>query len=143
IIVPATRDKLLPELNEGLADIAIGNLTVTDKRLKTVDFVAPDDLRKIDEIVVTGPASPEIATLGDLAGKKVHVRRASSYYESLAALNERIRNEGKPEISLVLVPDALEDEDMLEMLDAGLLQAVGVPSARSASCRSCPPPGRR
>jgi len=40
-IVAASRDKLLTDLNQGLADIAVGNLTVTEERLKLVDFVAP------------------------------------------------------------------------------------------------------
>jgi membrane-bound lytic murein transglycosylase MltF len=60
----------------------------------------------------------------DLAGKTVHVRKTSSYYESLTALNERFQREDKPAVKIVLVPDALEDEDMLEMLDSGLLQAM-------------------
>jgi len=125
-IVPATRDKLLPDVANGLADIAVGNLTVTPERLKLVDFVAPAAVRTVDEIVVTGPASPPIASLDDLAGRTVHVRRASSYYDSLVALSERLRAAGKPEIRLVLVPDALEDEDMLEMLNTGLLEVMVV-----------------
>jgi ABC-type amino acid transport substrate-binding protein len=76
-IVAATRDKLLPDLRDGLADISIGNLTVTEARQKLVDFIAPDDIRKVNEIVVTGPASPAIASLDDLAGKRVHVRKVS------------------------------------------------------------------
>ena len=36
---------------EGLGDIAVGNLTVTDERLKTVDFVAPDDMKPVSELV--------------------------------------------------------------------------------------------
>ena len=121
-IAPATRDKLLPYLNEGLADVSIGNLTVTDERQKLVDFVPGDEGRRtISEVVVTGPASPELKTLDDLSGKKVHVRRASSYYESLAALNERLGREGRPPAELVLVPESLEDEDMMDMLNAGLL----------------------
>ena len=52
--------------------------------------------------------------------------RSSSYYDSLDALNERFKQAGKPAVKLVLVPDALEDEDMLEMLNAGLLQAMVV-----------------
>ncbi len=125
-IVPATRDKLLPDVFDGLADIAVGNLTVTEDRLKLVDFVAPAAVRTVDEIVVTGPASPPIASLDDLAGRTVHVRRASSYHESLVALSARLRAAGKPEIRLVLVPDALEDEDMLEMLNTGLLEVMVV-----------------
>jgi membrane-bound lytic murein transglycosylase MltF len=54
------------------------------------------------------------------------VRKASSYHESLVALNGRFAKEGKPAVKLVLVPDALEDEDMMEMLNAGLLEAIVV-----------------
>ena len=76
------------------------------------------------ELVVTGPKSPAIGTTNDLSGKTVHVRKASSYYESLEALNGRFKKEGKPIVKLVLVPDSLEDEDMMEMLNAGLLEAI-------------------
>lgn len=41
LIIPTTRDKLLPEVVKGLGDIAVGNLTVTAERLKTMDFAAP------------------------------------------------------------------------------------------------------
>jgi membrane-bound lytic murein transglycosylase MltF len=122
-IAPATRDKLLPYLAEGLADVAIGNLTVTEERLKQVDFVPGDEGRRtISEVVVTGPKSPVLKSLDDLSGKRVHVRKASSYYDSLQKLNERFKRDGKPEVQLILVPDALEDEDLMEMLDAGLVE---------------------
>ena len=125
-MVPATRDRLLTDVVGGLADIAVGNITVTEERLRTVDMVAPAGQKEVREVLVTGPASLAIASVDELAGKTVHVRKASSYYESLAALNERFGKEGKAEIRLVLVPDALEDEDMMEMLNAGLLQAIVV-----------------
>ncbi|HKF41896.1 MAG TPA: transglycosylase SLT domain-containing protein [Thermoanaerobaculia bacterium] len=124
---PATRDRLLPYLDEGLADVAIGNLTVTDERLKAADFVMGDQgSLVIDEVVVTGPKSPKLDSVADLSGKRVHVRKASSYYESLEKLNDRLRSEGKPPIDLVVVPDALEDEDLMEMLEAGLIELLVV-----------------
>jgi membrane-bound lytic murein transglycosylase MltF len=61
-----------------------------------------------------------------LSGKTVHVRKFSGYYLSLVALNERFKKSGKPEVRIVTVPDALEDEDMLEMLNAGLLESIVV-----------------
>jgi membrane-bound lytic murein transglycosylase MltF len=122
----ATRDRLFADVRDGLADIAVGNLTVTEYRLKLVDFVAPDEKLVNTEILVTGPASAAIASVDDLAGKTVEVRKASSYYASLVALNERFVKAGKAAVRIVLVPDALEDEDMLEMLNAGLLQAMVV-----------------
>jgi membrane-bound lytic murein transglycosylase MltF len=126
-IAPATRDKLLPNLVDGLGDVAIGNLTVTKERLEQVDFVPGDEGRRtINEVVVTGPKSPEISSLDDLSGKTVHVREASSYFESLQDLNDRFRRFGKPRIRLILVPDSLEDEDMMEMLNAGLIELMVV-----------------
>lgn len=125
-IICTTRDKLLPGIAQGLGDIAAANLTVTEERLKTVDFASPAAHPRVKELIVTGPRSPKIASTDDLAGKTVHVRKTSSYYESLRALNERFKKVGKPAIELVLVPDALEDEDMMEMVNAGLLQAIVV-----------------
>ena len=132
IMIPTTRDRLLPDLVAGVGDIAAGNLTVTEERLKQADFVAPADRKPVRELVVTGPKSPALATLDDLAGKTVHVRRASSYYESLTALDMRLRAAGKPPIKLTLLPDALEDEDVLEMVNAGLLQIVVVDDWKAA-----------
>jgi membrane-bound lytic murein transglycosylase MltF len=125
-LVPTTRDQLLQKVADGLADIAIGNLTATEDRKKVLHFVAPEDQPRVAEIVVTGPDAPTVASAEDLSGKTVHVRKASSYYENLNALNTRLKKAGKTPVNLVLVPDALEDEDMMEMLGVGLLQAIVV-----------------
>jgi len=37
---------------------------------------------------------------------------------------ERLRSEGKSEVNIRLVPDALEDEDMMEMANAGLIDVM-------------------
>jgi membrane-bound lytic murein transglycosylase MltF len=125
-LIPTTRDLLLQKVADGLGDIAVGNLTVTEERKNLVDFVAPEDQKRVSEVVVTSPSAPSLASADDLSGKTVHVRKASSYYESLVALNTRFKKAGKPEIKLVFVPDALEDEDMMEMLGVGLLEAIVV-----------------
>jgi membrane-bound lytic murein transglycosylase MltF len=125
-MIPTTRDKLLTGVVDGLGDIAAGNLTATEERKKIVDFVAPTDRKPVRELIITGPASPPVASLDELSGKTVHVRKASSYYESVLALNKRLRSERKAPVKMVLLPDALEDEDNLEMLNAGLLQFVVV-----------------
>ena len=126
LIGPKTRDRLLPDVAAGLADIAVGNLTITPERLEVVDFVPFRNVPPVNEVVVTGKASTPVAAVDELAGRTVHVRRASSYFESLTALNQRFGAEGKPAVHVVLVPDALEDEDLLEMLDAGIVEAIVV-----------------
>jgi membrane-bound lytic murein transglycosylase MltF len=126
MIVPRTRDRLLQDVADGLGDLAVGNLTITEKRRGVLDFVADPKLPGVNEVVVTGASSPAIASADELAGMTVHVRRASSYFESLGALNARLTTESKPAVKLVLLPDSLEDEDMMEMLDAGILKAIVV-----------------
>ena len=73
---------------------------------------------------MSGPASPKIASLDDLSGKEVFVRKSSSYYESLVALNKKFAAEKKPPVKLKEAPETLEDEDLLEMLNAGLVALV-------------------
>ena len=46
-IIPTTRDKLLPQTVAGHGDIAAGNLTAIEERLKIVDFVAPRDRKPV------------------------------------------------------------------------------------------------
>ena len=123
---PATRDDMIERVAAGKADIAAGNVTVTEARSAIADFAAPDDRKPITEIVMTGPTGPAITTAEDLSGHTVHVRESSSYRESLDALNARLEAAGKPKVTLEFVPDALEDEDMMEMLNAGLMQAIVV-----------------
>lgn len=125
LAIPTTRERLLPMLLDGKADIAAGNLTITAERDAQVDFSIPV-AEDVDEVIVTGPASPALASLDDLAGKTVHVRPSSSYHESLKRLNERFRQAGKPAMILRLLPDALEDEDLMDMTRAGMLGIIVV-----------------
>jgi membrane-bound lytic murein transglycosylase MltF len=125
VFIPVRRDQLLPGLAAGKGDIAAANLTITPERQKLVDFSAAG-LSNVSEVVVTGPASPKVASLDDLSGKDVFVRKSSSYYESLVALNKKFAAERKPPITLKEAPETLEDEDLLEMLNAGLVAIVVV-----------------
>jgi membrane-bound lytic murein transglycosylase MltF len=127
VVIPTRRDRLIPALAEGLGDIAAGNLTITTERRKLVDFSAPGHTG-VDEIIVTGSKSAPIKSIDDLAGKKIHVRRSSSYYESLMTLNQTFKEAGKKPIQLVLVDEYLEDEDLLEMMNVGLTPMIVIDS---------------
>jgi len=123
VIIPTARDQLLTDLQEGKGDMAVGNLTITDSRKKQVDFSDPV-LENVDEILVTGPKSPKITKLSDLSGQKMHVRKSSSYYESLKQLNEKLAKAGKKPVWIVPADENLEDEDLLEMVNAGLISMI-------------------
>src|SRR6185369_15142237 len=123
--IPLSRDELLPALLEGKGDIVMGNLTITPERKAIVDFTDPW-IGDVEEIVVARPGGPDVTTVDDLSGKDVFVRKSSSYYESLVKLNEKLASEGKPPVTLTPAPEELEDEDLLEMANAGLVDLLVV-----------------
>jgi membrane-bound lytic murein transglycosylase MltF len=126
-IIPTTRDRLLPALAAGYGEIAIGNLTITPKREKLVDFSDPI-LDNIKELVVSGPSAPAISSIDELSGKEVHVRASSSYHESLKSLNKRLRSSDKAAVKIRLADELLEDEDLIQEVDAGIIPMTVVDS---------------
>ena len=125
VFIPVAREDLLTALAAGKGDIAAANLTDTPGRRKQVDFSAPV-YPDASEVVVSGPGSPQVSSVDDLAGKAVFVRKTSSYYESLVALNQRFAAGKKPAVIIKEAPEALEDEDLLEMVNAGLMPLIVV-----------------
>jgi len=125
VLVPTARDQLMPALLEGRGDIAAAHLTITPGREAEISFSEPTS-SEIAEIVVTGPASPALEALEDLGGRDVVVRRSSSYWEHLEQLNQRMKDEHKKPIRLVRAPEELQDEDLMEMVNGGLLETIVV-----------------
>jgi membrane-bound lytic murein transglycosylase MltF len=123
VFIPVPRDQLIPRLAAGRGDLATGTLEITPERSKVVDFTDPI-VTGVKEIAVTGPHSPALHSIDDLSGQEVFVRKSSSYWERLDALNARFKTQGKAQIKLRLAPENLEDEDLLEMLNAGLVPIV-------------------
>jgi len=80
------RDQAIERLNEGTLDLLIAGLTITPERQKLVDFSIPT-VENGNEVVVTGPNSPQLSSIDDLAGKEVFARKTSSYWEHLERLN--------------------------------------------------------
>jgi membrane-bound lytic murein transglycosylase MltF len=120
LFIPVGRGELLPALAAGKGDIAMAGLGISEERQKLVDFSSPM-LPNVSVLVVSGPASPALSSVDDLAGKQVFVRRSSVHYELLTVLNRRFAAEKKPAVIIKEAPEELEDEDLLEMVNAGLI----------------------
>ena len=97
VLLPMPRDQLYPALASGKVDMVAAMVTVTPEREKLVAFSTPTRTN-VNQVVVTGPGAPAIATLDDLAGQEVFVRKGSIYDESLARLNTQLKARGKPAV---------------------------------------------
>jgi len=119
-LLPTARGRLLEALNKGYGDAVAANLTITPERLAVVDFVDPW-LKNVKEIIVTGPSSPRLDRIEDLAGRDIHVRDSSVYVGHLATLSEALVAKGLKPIRIKPIDENLENEDLIEMVNAGLL----------------------
>ena len=120
VIVPLSRPQLQRALLDGKVDMIAAMVTVTPEREKLVAFSLPTRTN-VSQVVVTGPGAPPIATVDDLSGKEVFVRQGGVYAESLAHLNTQLKARGKAPIIISPSPAVLEDDDVLEMVNAGLV----------------------
>ena len=120
VFLPVPRDQLLDWLIDGRGDAVAGNLAITPERRLRVDFAAPW-LTGVDEILVTGPSAPRIERLEDLAGREVPVRPGTSFAGNLDALNVDFAARGLAPIRILPLSARLQAEDVLQMVNAGLL----------------------
>lgn len=130
IFIPVSREQLLPKLVQGQGDVAVANLTITPERSAIVDFTDPF-LNDVRELVITGPSAAEVKTVDDLSGTTIHVRPSSSYFESLNRLNQKFEEQGKDPIELIEADEQLEDADLLEMVNARIIDIVVVDSHKA------------
>jgi membrane-bound lytic murein transglycosylase MltF len=119
--IPTSRDELIPKLVEGYGDIAAAGLTITDQRRRLADFTMPY-LTGINEVIVTHKGGADLSKIEDLAGRKIFVRKSSSYYESLIALNKKLKQSGKPAVRISTAEENLETEDILELVNSGAIE---------------------
>ena len=119
VLVPMSRDQLYLALKGGKIDMVAAMVTVRPELEALAAFSEPTRTN-VSEVVVTGPGAPPIATVDDLAGQEVFVRKTSVYFETLTRLNGQLKARGKPAVVIIEAPDVLEDDDVLEMVNAGL-----------------------
>ena len=112
IVIPDSHADLLPYLNEGKGDLVAAAMTITAERQAQAAFARP--YNEVDELVVVRADVDSITSLGDLAGRTVHVRPSSSFYTTLKALQDSIG------LEIGVVSDTLETEEILAGLEEGL-----------------------
>lgn len=123
IIIPTTRDRIAASILEGRADIAVGAFAITDARRQLVDFSQPL-ADGIEDVVVTRRGGPPVDSEADLAGREIHVRAGSTYHDDLTLLNERLAKAGLAPVVIRAADGRLEDEDLMQMVDAGIVPAT-------------------
>jgi membrane-bound lytic murein transglycosylase MltF len=121
--IPVRPDQLESYLNEGIGDLIAYPVAMTPERGQQVAFSIPLETG-VKQILVTGKGFGPVSSLQDLSGKKVFVNPVTTYYGNLEKVNDSLRKQGKPPILIESADKNLLDEDLMEMVNAGILPAT-------------------
>jgi membrane-bound lytic murein transglycosylase MltF len=128
--IPIRPDQAEASLTEGVGDIIAYGLIVTPEREKRVAFSTPI-MTNVSQIVVTGPTSGTVTTLADLGGKEIYANPLSTAYDNLLKANETLKNEGKAPMVVKAADKNLNDDDLVQMVNAGLIPATVTTNLRA------------
>jgi membrane-bound lytic murein transglycosylase MltF len=128
--LPKGLDQLEPALREGEGDLIGYAVMVTPEREMEALFTTPIDA-KMKQLVVRGAKSAAIDNVEDLSGQEIYVNPVTPYGESLRKLNDGFVKESKAPIAIKVADTNLTDEDLIEMVNAGLIPATVALSVRA------------
>ena len=123
VYIPVPFATLLSNLAKGRGDVAAAGLTITPERREKVAFTTPY-VRDVSEVVVTGKDDESIKSLDDLSGRIVYVLSGSSYVQHLTGLSEKFKAAGRPPVYVVESDPYLGTEDILELVNAGIVEVT-------------------
>ncbi len=118
--LPVRMDQLEAALSQGLGDVIAYGVVVTPDREKRVAFSTPIE-DNVSQIVVTGSSFGPAASLADLGGKEVYANPLTTYYQNLQKANAELVKAGKRAIVIKAADKNLTDDDLVQMVNAGLL----------------------
>jgi membrane-bound lytic murein transglycosylase MltF len=121
--IPMRPDQLEAALTEGIGDVIAQGVIITPAREDRVAFTIPIQ-RDVTQIVVTGKDVPVGTTFDDLAGKPIYANPATVAYDNLNRISEERQKAGKPPLTIKAADKALMGDDLVEMVNAGLIPAT-------------------
>lgn len=128
--MPVSFDQLIPMVEAGYGDIAAHFLTITPEREKRVNFASGRRL-KVNEIVVAHQDITDVKTLKDLSGREVYVLAGSSYFEHLQEVSKTLVKQGAEPIRIREADSRLRSEDIMELVNAGIVDLTVVDDYRA------------
>ncbi len=128
--IPVRPDQIQAALIQGVGDLIAYGVAETSERGHQIAFSIPIQTG-VKQIVVTQKNSGALLSLEDLGGKQVFVNPLSTYYGNLEKVNNTLRERGKSPILIRKADPNLMDEDLLEMVNAGILSATVTLSERA------------
>jgi len=123
--IPVRPDQVEAALEQGIGDLIAYAVVVTPERQQRVAFTVPV-ISDVKQVIVSGPNFGTVATLDDLGGKQVSVNPLTANYQILQEISRKEQASGKSAVQVKAADPNLTEEDLLQMVNAGLIPATAI-----------------
>ncbi|MFZ0795033.1 MAG: transporter substrate-binding domain-containing protein [Candidatus Korobacteraceae bacterium] len=128
--IPMRVDQIEAALAQGVGDVIAHGIIITPDREQRVAFSTPIQ-KDVTQIIVTNKDFGTVSSLADLGGKEVYANPLTTYYENLQKVNQTLQKEGKTQIVIKAADKNLMDDDLVQMVNAGLIPATATTKLRA------------
>jgi membrane-bound lytic murein transglycosylase MltF len=128
--IPVRPDQVEAALLQGIGDVVAYALVITPDRQQRVAFTVPLQ-NDVKQVVVSGPNFGNVTSLEGLGGKQIYVNPLSASYQNLQQVNQTLQKAGKPPIVIKAADKNLLDDDLIEMVNSGMLPATVTSASRA------------
>ena len=126
-LAPQTPGNLLNAIDEGKADFVLIYSNAYDKQLESGKYLRYTRPHFEESLIVSKAGTTPVNSLLDLSGQEVCVSRFKDI-KAIQDANKTLIKSGKKPINIYQDKHALDDEDFLQMLNAGLISNTFVAS---------------
>ncbi|HEX8797139.1 MAG TPA: transporter substrate-binding domain-containing protein [Terriglobales bacterium] len=128
--IPMRPDKMEAALTEGVGDVIAQAVIITPAREQRVAFTIPVQ-HDVTQLVITGQDVPVGSGFDDLAGKPIYVNPVTAAYDELKRISDERQKANKSPLNIRAADKALMFDDLVEMVNAGLIPATVITKQRS------------
>jgi membrane-bound lytic murein transglycosylase MltF len=128
--IPVRPDQIEAALQQGIGDVIAYALVITPGRQQQVAFTVPLQ-ENVDQIVVSGPKFGSVSSLEGLGGKQIYLSPLLASYEKLQQVSQNLQKAGKPPILIKDADKNLLEDDLVEMVNSGMIPATVTSATRA------------
>jgi membrane-bound lytic murein transglycosylase MltF len=128
--IPLRPDQAEAALVQGVGDLVAYPVVVTKEREQSIAFSVPLQTG-VKQIVVAGPDYGPLSSVQGLSGKEIYVSPITVAYQRLLQINDQFKKQGKTPITITPSDPNLMEDDIIEMVNAGLVPATVTTTTRA------------
>lgn len=119
VFIPTLRNDMINDLLSEKGDVIASNMYVTDKQIDDVTF-SKALFKDTYPVLLSKMNGTDLENIDQLSAQKIAVRKSSIYFKYIEEINAKLIGLNLAPIEIIKVDEFLEDEDIMELVHAGV-----------------------